>query len=276
MPQAAIDGVWCVSPTIAIMNTLGICRTLLLAVLGVALLVQCGCSPYHGMTSTSHHETYALVYLTNGPKSGQGTKEDRQAMFAGHMGNIKRLADEGVLVVAGPFSKPTDPTWRGILVLAVDSTDKALALAATDPGVRAGEFTPVVRLMRASPVLHRTMEFERELEKQQKDAAPRDPSLPPANIRAYVMVTTADQASTLNAIDRLGWRDRIVWSGQFMPGLAKTAINPDANQAAQAVFVLDATDPAEVKTSLTDAGDIAVDSWWSTTSLLKLRAASTK
>lgn len=258
------------------MNTHDLCRSLLLVACGVALLIQSACSTRHVGSPASHHETFALVYLTSGPKSGQGSKEDRQAMFAGHMGNIKRLADEGVLVVAGPFSKPTDPTWRGIFVLAVDSTDKALALAATDPGVRAGEFTPVVRLMRASPVLHRTMEFERELEKQQKDAAPRDPSSPPANIRAYVMVTTADEARTLNAIDRLGWRDRIVWSGDFLPGLAKTAINSDANQAAQAVFVLDATDPAEVKTSLTDAGDIAVDSWWSTTSLLKLRAASTK
>lgn len=257
------------------MNTLGIGRTLLVAALGIAILIQGACSHQNIKPSQSNDETFALVYLTSGPQSGQGSKEDRQKMFAGHMGNIKRLADDGVLVIAGPFSKPTDPTWRGILVLAVDSTDKALALAATDPGVRAGEFTPVVRLMRASPVLHQTMEFERGLEKQQTDAAPRDPSSPPANIRAYVMVTAADKAHTLGAIDRLGWNDRVVWSGEFLPGAANAANTPSVTHAPQAVIVLDATNAGDVKASLAEAGDIVVDGWWSTTSLLKLRAAAT-
>ena len=49
-----------------------------------------------------------------------------------------RLADEGKLAVAGPFSK--DPAqWRGLFLFAVDSIDEARALTATDPVIVNGE-----------------------------------------------------------------------------------------------------------------------------------------
>ena len=80
---------------------------------------------------------YVLVILKTGPTrvpDGAG----RDAMFAGHFANMKRLADAGKLAVAGPFGQ--DPAgWRGLYVFAVESIDEARALAETDPVVVQGE-----------------------------------------------------------------------------------------------------------------------------------------
>src|SRR5689334_13059942 len=51
-----------------------------------------------------------LVYLKTGPN--QLTEEN----FKGHMANMHRLADAGVLIIGGPFASPRDKTWRGIFV----------------------------------------------------------------------------------------------------------------------------------------------------------------
>ena len=80
---------------------------------------------------------YVLVILKTGPtRVPDGEKRD--AMFAGHFANMERLAEEGKLVLAGPFDK--DPGgWRGLFVFAVDSIDEAKALTATDPVIANGE-----------------------------------------------------------------------------------------------------------------------------------------
>lgn len=83
---------------------------------------------------------YVLVILRTGPRrvpDGPG----RDAMFAGHFANMKRLSDAGKLAVAGPFVD--DPGgWRGLYVFAVDSVEEARALAETDPVVIQGEMVP--------------------------------------------------------------------------------------------------------------------------------------
>lgn len=81
--------------------------------------------------------SYVLVILKTGPnKMPEG--EARKAMFAGHFANMKRLAEEGKLALAGPFSEDPDG-WRGLFVLAVDGLDEAKQLVATDPVVVNGE-----------------------------------------------------------------------------------------------------------------------------------------
>ena len=52
------------------------------------------------------------------------------------MANIQKLAGEGKLLLAGPFTDGGD--LRGIFVFRVGSTAEAQALAETDPAVRAG------------------------------------------------------------------------------------------------------------------------------------------
>lgn len=85
----------------------------------------------HGM------RRYVLVILRTGPKRVPDGKE-RDAMFAGHFANIERLAKEGKLALAGPFSEDPDG-WRGLFVLAVNDLDEARRLTESDPVIRNGE-----------------------------------------------------------------------------------------------------------------------------------------
>jgi len=117
-------------------------------------------------------ERFVYVLLTTGPESGKKTPEERQAIFAGHMANMGRLADAGQLIIAGPFDKPTDATWRGMFVFDVRTLNEARDLVATDPGVQAGVFTPVLREMWASTAIRENLRLDREL-KQRGDMPAR-------------------------------------------------------------------------------------------------------
>ncbi|MBB1061480.1 YciI family protein [Marilutibacter spongiae] len=64
----------------------------------------------------------------------------RDAMFKGHFANMKRLADAGTLVLAGPLDGVDG--WRGLFVLAIDDVEAAKAIVATDPVVAQGEMVP--------------------------------------------------------------------------------------------------------------------------------------
>jgi uncharacterized protein YciI len=83
---------------------------------------------------------YVLVIL----KSGIAKIEDkivRDSLFAGHMKNIGRLADEGKLVVAGPFGK-NEGDFRGLFILNVRTLEEADALLQTDPTIKANILKP--------------------------------------------------------------------------------------------------------------------------------------
>jgi uncharacterized protein YciI len=79
---------------------------------------------------------YVLVILKTGPKTMPDGK-DRDAMFAGHFANMKRLAGEGKLALAGPLDKVDG--WRGLFILAVTDIEEAKKLVATDPVIINGE-----------------------------------------------------------------------------------------------------------------------------------------
>ena len=83
-------------------------------------------------------KSYVLVILKTGSKIIEN-KDERALIFKGHMDNIKRLADEGKLVVAGPFGK-NDLTYRGLFILNVKTTEEAKIICDTDPAVKAGIF----------------------------------------------------------------------------------------------------------------------------------------
>ena len=62
----------------------------------------------------------------------------------GHRANIRRLADEGKLILAGPFVHGDDApkdALAGIFIFDVESLKEAKALTATDPAINAGRFT---------------------------------------------------------------------------------------------------------------------------------------
>ena len=82
---------------------------------------------------------YVLVILKTGPSDAKITGQERKDIFAGHMANIQRLADEKKLAVAGPFAK-NELNYRGLFILNVSSIEEAQKLAETDPAVKAGVF----------------------------------------------------------------------------------------------------------------------------------------
>ncbi len=79
---------------------------------------------------------YVMVILKTGPNKVALGKE-REEMFAGHFANIKRLSDDGKLVMAGPADGVDG--WRGIFIFAVSDIAEARTLTGTDPVIVKGE-----------------------------------------------------------------------------------------------------------------------------------------
>lgn len=81
-------------------------------------------------------KSYVLVVLKTGPTPVPAGPE-RDEMFKGHFANIERLAEEGKLVLAGPFDGVDG--WRGLFVLAESEIEEAKRHVATDPVIMKGE-----------------------------------------------------------------------------------------------------------------------------------------
>jgi uncharacterized protein YciI len=84
-------------------------------------------------------KTYVLCILKTGPKDAEVQGDARKEVFAGHFANIGRLANEGKLVVAGPFGK-NDRAYRGLYIFNVATVEEAEKLVVLDPAVKAGVF----------------------------------------------------------------------------------------------------------------------------------------
>lgn len=78
---------------------------------------------------------YVMAFLKTGPNRTQDSATAANIM-AGHLKNIGRMADEGVLVVAGPFLDDGDV--RGIYIFNVATVEEAQKLTETDPAIKAG------------------------------------------------------------------------------------------------------------------------------------------
>ncbi|SDX18102.1 Uncharacterized conserved protein YciI, contains a putative active-site phosphohistidine [Lutibacter oricola] len=78
---------------------------------------------------------YVIAFLKRGPNRNQDsiTKIELQK---GHMENINKLANEGKLVLAGPFFGNDD--LRGIYIFNVKTLNEAKKLTETDPAIKAG------------------------------------------------------------------------------------------------------------------------------------------
>ncbi|MBS0198790.1 MAG: hypothetical protein JSR77_18745 [Planctomycetes bacterium] len=204
------------------------------------------------------NERYTLVYLTTGPATPSA--EDRKAIFAGHMANIQRLADERKLVIAGPFNKPANPAWRGIFVFDVATVVEADAIVATDPGIMSGVFSHESYTFKSVSDLRKVPKFERELNAAKGEAQRQDPA---ANIRGYVMVKAEDARRMQGALIDSHLSDKIIWWGR-------------ADSGRFAVFVIDSANADEVRAALSapgiDSGPFVADGWWASKSLERLRS----
>ena len=83
---------------------------------------------------------YVVAILRTGPNDAKITeKAKRDELFKGHMGMINRLAEEGKLVMAGPFDDEKR-VYRGIYIFNVGTIEEAQKLTETDPSIKAGIF----------------------------------------------------------------------------------------------------------------------------------------
>ncbi len=101
---------------------------------------------------------YVMAFLKEGPTQLKDSVARMQLQMA-HLKNIGRLADEGKLVVAGPFMD--DQPIRGIFIFNVKTIDEAKILTETDPAIKAGtlimELHPFycsAALMQVVPIHH--------------------------------------------------------------------------------------------------------------------------
>ena len=86
--------------------------------------------------------TYYVVFLSRGPKWTPAVTRETERLQEAHMANIRKMAADGKLVLAGPFAD--DGKLRGMFVLTVGSLDEAKALADSDPAVKAGRLVAEV------------------------------------------------------------------------------------------------------------------------------------
>ena len=107
---------------------------------------------------------YVLCILKTGPNDAAVQGDERKKVFAGHFENIKRLADEGKLAVAGPFGK-NDKTWRGLYIFNVPTIEEAEKLVILDPAVEAGVFVPELIPWYGSAAMMVVTESHRRIEK---------------------------------------------------------------------------------------------------------------
>ena len=105
---------------------------------------------------------YVMAFLKSGP-----TKLTDPAKRAGlqraHLKNIIRLANEGSLILAGPFLDNQE--LRGIFLFNVETVEEAKALAGTDPAVKAGTLVLEMHPWYGSAALMEIPELHLKLEK---------------------------------------------------------------------------------------------------------------
>ncbi|MCB9246211.1 MAG: hypothetical protein H6606_07240 [Flavobacteriales bacterium] len=80
--------------------------------------------------------SYVMALLKNGPVRDQDSAESARLMRA-HLDNINRLAEEGKLVLAGPFMGDSGEL-RGIYLFATEDTMEARRWTNSDPSIQAG------------------------------------------------------------------------------------------------------------------------------------------
>lgn len=108
-----------------------------------ALATELGADEY-GMKS------YVMILLKRGNASGQ-TDEEVQEIQRGHLNNIKKLAAEHKMVLAGPFME--GDSIRGIFIMNTDKPEEALGWIENDPAVKSGRLVPITRKWYGSAAL---------------------------------------------------------------------------------------------------------------------------
>ena len=109
-------------------------------------------------------KSYYLVIL----KTGKNKNKDKAAIskaFAGHMQNIKSLAAEGKLIVAGPISK-NRKNYRGIFILNAVNETEVMEMLLADAAIREKYLEPEIYKWYGSAALPLYLEKSAKISKK--------------------------------------------------------------------------------------------------------------
>ena len=96
----------------------------------------------HASGTPMEFDSFIVVLLVRPPTVPDVATAELDQLQEKHLANIRRLADEGKLLKAGPFEDYSGRNVRGMFILKTDSVDQAREWVATDPLVKIGRLAP--------------------------------------------------------------------------------------------------------------------------------------
>ena len=106
---------------------------------------------------------YVMAFLKTGPTRITDSLK-RIELQKAHLKNIIRLANEGKLIVAGPFLD--DQPVEGIFIFNVETIEEARELTNTDPAIQSGELVMELRPWYGSAALVEITELHQRIQKK--------------------------------------------------------------------------------------------------------------
>ncbi len=107
---------------------------------------------------------YIVAFLYRGDQVDEYSPEEQAEIQRGHMDNITKLAEEGKMVLAGPFFGNDD--LRGLFFFAVETIEEAEALTKSDPAIEAGVLKMDLKEWYGSAALGMLMEISEKISKK--------------------------------------------------------------------------------------------------------------
>ena len=109
-------------------------------------------------------KTYTLVMLKKGAVDITD-KKTRDSIFNGHMSNIKRLALENKLILAGPMGR-NEKNYEGIFVFNTADTSEARQWLNTDPAIQSHDLDAEVYAWYGPAALQQIIDINKNLQKK--------------------------------------------------------------------------------------------------------------
>ena len=106
---------------------------------------------------------YVMAFLKSGPVKLTDSIERAKLQMA-HLDNITRLANEGKLIVAGPYLDQQE--IRGIFIFNLETIEEAKALTETDPAIKAGTLVMELHPWYGSAALIETNRIHKTIQKK--------------------------------------------------------------------------------------------------------------
>lgn len=106
---------------------------------------------------------YVIAFLKSGPNRSKDEATKAKLQKA-HMKNISRMAEEGILVLAGPFFGDGD--LRGIYVFNVETIEEAEKLTETDPLIQSGGLVMKLHEWYGSAAVQKIGEIHKTIQKK--------------------------------------------------------------------------------------------------------------